>query len=371
MIDQEALDEGEIVDDDDDDDDEYEEYEEEEDEEEEDDDEKEEGEIDFKKSTRTRLSSTNTQKDTSSLHFDGENTHHHQKNGRTAQPVKVKSELNDSQMIRIKEEIFDDDDNRMQSTSQVGSDYSDWSDGEDDELLVLENSDQKMNKGTMIATSMNGERTVMIKEEMEDSITAVRNFEDLEAISEDELDPLSDDFFDKSQTDMDDLLNKSDSLSQFPENGNSSTANGSDVCGNLKLLDILEIDWKSLITEKPSADSAGGESSHSDSAAKDSHAEFRHRNSTILLLNRIGFSRDLAGPQLSAFIDSQLAEKLKEQYVPMTHRLPALHCYYRGKQELREGFFQGSLQQENHPSSNAENAPLNGAKIEAFGRMAI
>ncbi len=49
MIDQEALDEGEIVDDDDDDDDEYEEYEEEEDEEEEDDDEKEEGEIDFKK----------------------------------------------------------------------------------------------------------------------------------------------------------------------------------------------------------------------------------------------------------------------------------------------------------------------------------
>ncbi len=85
--------------------------------------------------------------------------------------MKVKSELNDSQMIRIKEEIFDDDDNRMQSTSQVGSDYSDWSDGEDDELLVLENSDQKMNKGTMIATSMNGERTVMIKEEMEDSIT--------------------------------------------------------------------------------------------------------------------------------------------------------------------------------------------------------
>lgn len=107
-------------------------------------------------------------------HNDEENTHH-QNNSRTAQAklqqsqVKVKSEMNDTEMIRIKEEIFDDEDNRVASTSQVGSDYSDWSDGADDELLVLENNDQKANKGA--TSNLNGGRSLLIKEEMEDSIT--------------------------------------------------------------------------------------------------------------------------------------------------------------------------------------------------------
>lgn len=190
VVDEENLDEGEIVDDDDEED-EYEEYDEEEDEEEE-----EEGEIDFQvcwlshnfnaqflidfllyQSTRTRHY-TLPQGDNISLsslsdHNDEENAHH-PKNGRSAQAklqqslVRVKSEMNDTEMIRIKEEIFDDEDNRVASTSQVGSDYSDWSDGADDELLVLENNDQKGNKGAM--TTTNG-RSVLIKEEMEDSIT--------------------------------------------------------------------------------------------------------------------------------------------------------------------------------------------------------
>lgn len=207
------------------------------------------------------------------------------------------------------------------------------------------------------------------------SFAAVRNFEveDLEAISEDDLDPLSDDFFDKSQT-MDDLLNKSDSLNQFPENGNASNLSTSNA--DLKVLDILEIDWKSLITEsKESLEGIGR--SGSSSEAKDSHAEFRHRNSTINLLNRIGFSHELAGPQMAAFIDSQLKGKLKDQYVPMTHKLPALHSYFRAKRELREGFFKGVHHHHSEPSSSSFSpdaptfSPLNGAKIEAFGRLAI
>lgn len=108
-------------------------------------------------------------------HNDDEENTHHQKNDRTAQAklqqslVKVKSEMNDTETIRIKEEFFDDEDNRVASTSQVGSDYSDWSDGADDELLVLENNEQKGNKGA--TTSVNGGRSVLIKEEMDDSIT--------------------------------------------------------------------------------------------------------------------------------------------------------------------------------------------------------
>lgn len=195
---------------------------------------------------------------------------------------------------------------------------------------------------------------------------AVRNF-DLEAISEDDLDPLSDDFFDKSQT-MDDLLNKNDSLSQFPENGNASTSNNTDVCSDLKVLDILEIDWKSLISESRE----NLEESGSSSEAKDSHAEFRHRNSTIFLLNRIGFSHELAGPQMSSFIDSQLANKLKDQYVPMAHKLPALHSYFCAKRELREGFFKGVHHHHHQELSSSLSkdaptlSPLNGAKILKF-----
>lgn len=206
-------------------------------------------------------------------------------------------------------------------------------------------------------------------------LLATKSIEDLEAISDDDLDPMSDDFFDKSesQTYMDDLLNKSDSLSQFVDGNTSAsaTSTSNEVSGDMKVLDILEIDWKSLITEKRQGEAVGnatGESSTPDT--RDSHAEYRHRNSTISLLNRIGFSHALAGPQLTTYIEAQLAEKLKDQYVPMYNSLPALHCYYREKRELREGFFKSAQELPSTSTSNgAPSSPLNGAKIEAFSRM--
>lgn len=70
--------------------------------------------------------------------------------------------------IRIKEEIIDDDESRQsaQTPAQVGSDYSDWSDGEDDELLKLENTEQKAReKRNAVAESAR-----VIKEEIEDSM---------------------------------------------------------------------------------------------------------------------------------------------------------------------------------------------------------
>ena len=205
----------------------------------------------------------------------------------------------------------------------------------------------------------------------------MKNIEDLETISDDDLDLMSDDFYnDKSgsQTDMDELFtNKSDS-SQFPDgNATNISTTSTDTPGDIKVMDILEIDWKSLITEKPRAE---GESAAVDgssttttesTAPKDSHAEYRKRNSTIALLNRIGFSHKFAGPALTEYIERQLAEQLKDQYRPMFGPIPALHCYHREKLEQREQFF-GS----NGASTDqvpTEMSLLNGAKIAAFTKF--
>ena len=61
--------------------------------------------------------------------------------------------------------------------------------------------------------------------------------------------------------------------------------------------------------------------------------KFRKQNSTLTMLNRIGFSQKYAGPLLTDRINDYLAQKLGPKiYQPMLHPLPALHSFYLSKQ---------------------------------------
>lgn len=97
--------------------------------------------------------------------FSDNNDDHQKENDQSIDNSPSRKVTTEVGEIRIKEEIIDDDESR-QTPAQVGSDYSDWSDGEDDELLKLENTEQKAReKRNAVAESVR-----VIKEEIEDSM---------------------------------------------------------------------------------------------------------------------------------------------------------------------------------------------------------
>ena len=83
--------------------------------------------------------------------------------------ITVKLETEDSEMIKIKVEDIDDEDGKMKPI-EVGSDYSDWSDGEDDVLLQQAGNDSQQSQKHEQNENQPIVDRVVVKEELDDSI---------------------------------------------------------------------------------------------------------------------------------------------------------------------------------------------------------
>ena len=271
--------------------------------------------------------------------------------------------------ISKSEQNDDKDSDEKKQEDLVESDYSDWSD--DDDELLQKNQDNKLesqNNGVKTEPFLEDKPRVF-SEPDEDIINGnetnnsfdcskSKNIEDLETISDGELDDFN-------------LNDKINSLNEMDLSFNNKIgiSNGKSIA-HPKVLDILDIDWKSLI-ENSNTNSEKDDKSQSNKRAQN-HEEYRKRNSTIALLNRIGFSRKLAGIELSSHIEQQLNEQLNDHYIPMYNPLPSLHCYYREQQRKRESYFANNLssnQMATITNQNSRHSPLNGAKIRAFIKM--
>ena len=157
---------------------------------------------------------------------------------------------------------------------------------------------------------------------------------------------------------------------KLPTTATSSTKTNNSIIGNndssstdIKVLDILAIDWKGLIqeTKKPIVIQrsknhlklTNNEQTEATSTLRARvHTQYLERHSTIALLNRVGWSHQLAGPELTSYIQRQLKEKIGRQYVPMCHPVPAIHCYYREKRENIENIFGENNMGDDHDATD-------------------
>lgn len=144
----------------------------------------------------------------------------------------------------------------------------------------------------------------------------------MEIISDDDLD--NDELFGDKDNDMEQLLS-----------GDNSNQDGTNL-DESKILEMLEIDLKDLID---SSLSVAKEDNDTDSQNKAHREAYRKRNSALSLLNRMGFSSQYAGEDLSKQIIERLQAELGDDYRPMLHQTPAIHHYYRMGKERREQYF--------------------------------
>lgn len=119
----------------------------------------------------------------------------------------------------------------------------------------------------------------------------------------------------------------------------------------ISIIETLNIDWKSLIqnTEKESK-------KEEDKKAR--RERLKEQNSTIRMLNRVGFSHQFAGQKLTQLITEHLEEKLADKYQPMLNPVPLLHSYYRNKQNHNDNILRTS-----------NNVSMNGDKDRPFQNL--
>ncbi|CAG2103368.1 unnamed protein product [Medioppia subpectinata] len=191
---------------------------------------------------------------------------------------------------RVETKVVDDSD------SDTEDKFSDWSDTEDEILLkkdgfetldeVCNISDNSLGKDSWTAKSSHSKS----KRDSHSSHSIAHNKDDaLEAISDDELDAIIGDS-DPSDTTVD-----------------AKTSNSS-----RQVLDSLDIDWGSLVTEpKAKLEFIPGSA--------------RKRFSAANVLMRIGFSQAFAGQQMTQKLIDFCQNELKEEFVPFRHPIAAVH----------------------------------------------
>ena len=134
-------------------------------------------------------------------------------------------------------------------------------------------------------------------------MTAHNKDDALEAISDDELDA---------------IIGDSDPIDSTPESRNTGS--------NRQVLDALDIDWGSLVSEpKPKTEFIPGSA--------------RKRFSAANVLMRIGFSQELAGPQMTQKLIDFCQTELKEEFVPFRHPMAAIHSFITDRIRERRQLF--------------------------------
>ncbi|KAH9528631.1 hypothetical protein DERF_002553 [Dermatophagoides farinae] len=225
----------------------------------------------------------------------------------------------------IKNSNDNDTGKQKDQADEIASNYSDWSESEDD-LLKADNTQQE----SKIDTIQKVDKTTL----------SVKGNNDLEAISDDDIDTIADDISNNNKTgaNVEKLLQQKESNEIVEKD-----------LEEISILDILKIDWKSLIVENETnivnnettndddlnpADIKSTLNKDEKETKKQRSEKFRQKNSTIAMLNRIGFSQKFAGPDVTAKINDYLARELgAETYRPMLHPVPALHSFYLSKQQ--------------------------------------
>jgi len=200
--------------------------------------------------------------------------------------------------------------------------FSDWSEGEDDILLNSGNKEDledsvaeaevqpltEQFKGIETKESDNAIKLSQVtsNNELQDGCSSNQD-DALEAISDDELDAM---IGEKQQIDS---CNESQHL----------------IAGQM-MIDALEIDWASLISQpRPKQSFVAG------SAIK----RFNPAN----VLSQIGISQDLAGPKITQKIIEFCKNEQKEDYKPFHHKVAALHCLINDRISERLNVFQNKL----------------------------
>lgn len=101
------------------------------------------------------------------------------------------------------------------------------------------------------------------------------------------------------------------------------------------IVDALNIVWGPSVVENNETNDKvdSNDDSKIENDKKLRNEKFRKQNSTITMLNRIGFSQKYAGPVLTCKINDYLARQLgPKSYRPMLHPTPALHSFFLSKQ---------------------------------------
>lgn len=112
-------------------------------------------------------------------------------------------------------------------------------------------------------------------------------------------------------------------------------------------METLNIDWKSLVQNND-------KESIKEEDKKARRERLKEQNSTIRMLNRIGFSHQFAGPKLTELITEHLKEKLSDKYQPMLNPVPLLHSYHLNKKNHNDNILGTS----NNYIMNGDKDPL-------------
>ncbi|XP_075679144.1 uncharacterized protein LOC113799790 [Dermatophagoides pteronyssinus] len=216
----------------------------------------------------------------------------------------------------------DDDGDDEKQDAEIASNYSDWSESEDD--LLIKNDPQPKQQ-QQLETKIDSNDKSLIK-----------NDNDLEAISDDDIDTISDILNNKNGDENVEKLLKQ----QKDNDGEVLEKKPKEPC----IVDALNIVWCPLIVDNNGHDNDNNDTlltttttttsnNKIENEKKLRNEKFRKQNSTLTMLNRIGFSQKYAGPLLTDRINDYLAQKLGPKiYQPMLHPLPALHSFYLSKQ---------------------------------------
>ena len=117
---------------------------------------------------------------------------------------------------------------------------------------------------------------------------------------------------------MENIIGESDPIDSTSESRNASSSR--------QVLDALDINWKSLVSEpKPKLEFVPGSA--------------RRRFNPANVLMKIGFSQSLAGPELSRKLTDFCKEELKEEFVPFRHPIAAIHSFISDRIRERQQLF--------------------------------
>lgn len=210
----------------------------------------------------------------------------------------------------------------MVADGESDGNFSDWSEGEDELLLktdgfetmdeVCNISDSSLEKGLhskridfgfSVLSICLSERTIDTWVHKSNPKKRVDKDDALEAISDDELE---------------NIIGESDPIDSTSESRNANSSR--------QMLDALDIDWKSLVSE-PKAKSEFVKGSA------------RKRFNPANVLMKIGFSQTLAGPELSRKLIDFCKEELKEEFVPFKHPIAAIHSFISDRIRERQQLF--------------------------------